>query len=523
MSADTFASPPIHLDGPAATDRLAGVLAGCLQPGDVLLLQGPVGAGKTALSRALIQNLQARDGGATEDVPSPTFTLVQTYETRDFEIWHADLYRVTHPDEVLELGLSEAFDTAVCLIEWPDRLGADTPPGAATLRLDVLSETERRLTISGDKVSDALAIRLARAALMTAAQPTTDTKAEETAPMTRRTDDQERFLDGAGWASANRIPLAGDASPRRYIRLTDGARPAILMDAAPETGQDVRPFVRISGILADRGLSVPEILAADADRGFLLLEDLGDALFSHVARQDAAAEAMLYGAAGDVLGLLQSAPPPEDLPAYTPQMADLAGLAIDWYAPQSRTRRADLVAAMAAALEDPVMAPSVLTHRDFHADNLIWLPERSGAARVGLLDFQDAMAGPPEYDLASLIHDPRRVVSPTAQDAAMQAYLGATGRSPDDVSRGVAICSAQRSLRILGVFARLCLRDGKSHYPDFIPRTWAALRRDLDHPALADLRRIVDATLPAPTPEGLETMRSRAGHLAGHEHAEPVA
>ncbi len=135
--------PPVltlSLASPEETDRLAHRLATCLQPGDVLLLDGPVGAGKTHLARALIR---ARLG-AEEDVPSPTFTLVQTYETDETEIWHADLYRLGHPDEIAELGLEQAFDTAICLIEWPDRLGALTPKGALHLRLSPLAGAEGR-------------------------------------------------------------------------------------------------------------------------------------------------------------------------------------------------------------------------------------------------------------------------------------------------------------------------------------------------------------------------------------------
>lgn len=150
----------IQLTSPEATQRLAARLAGCLAAGDVLLLEGSVGAGKTAFARALIQHLLAEAGRPPEDVPSPTFTLVQTYSTPRFEVWHADLYRLTHPDEVLELGLADAFETALCLIEWPDRLGADTPSGAATLRFDVEGENARRLTLDGGR----LALRLAAAA-----------------------------------------------------------------------------------------------------------------------------------------------------------------------------------------------------------------------------------------------------------------------------------------------------------------------------------------------------------------------
>jgi aminoglycoside/choline kinase family phosphotransferase len=198
-------------------------------------------------------------------------------------------------------------------------------------------------------------------------------------------------------------------------------------------------------------------------------------------------------------------------------MPDLAGLAIDWYAPECRNLRPALVAAMDRAL-DAHAGPAVFTHRDYHADNLLWLPERMGLARVGLLDFQDAMLAPVGYDLASLIHDPRRNVSPAAQQAATAAFREATGLPEEALGTHIAAASAQRALRILGVFARLCLRDGKTRYPDVIPATWAALQRDLRHPALAELREIC-AALPAPDAARLDRIRAAAGRRAGQAGA----
>jgi aminoglycoside/choline kinase family phosphotransferase len=149
-------------------------------------------------------------------------------------------------------------------------------------------------------------------------------------------------------------------------------------------------------------------------------------------------------------------------------------------------------------------------HRDYHADNLLWLPARTGVARVGVLDFQDAMAGPLEYDLASLLHDARRVVSEPTITVARERWQTRTGRSASEVAKGFAVCSVQRGLRILGVFTRLCIRDGKTHYPDFIPRTWDLLLKDLAHPDLAELKALVTQVLPPPTPERLASIRARA-------------
>ncbi|MGB3408553.1 MAG: phosphotransferase [Jannaschia sp.] len=329
----------------------------------------------------------------------------------------------------------------------------------------------------------------------------------------------EAFLARSGWQGVRRDPLVGDASLRRYERLNGGPRPALLMDAPPASGEDVAPFLRVADILRARGLSVPEIFAVDVDAGLLILEDFGTALYAKVAQTAPGQEVTLYRAAGETLASMHRSPPPEDMPRYLPLMANLAALSLDWYAPEHRGHRPDLVAAMATALNDPALAQPTLVHRDFHADNLIWLPDRAGAARVGLLDFQDAMLGPPDYDLASLIDDPRRTVTDAARQAATDAYIAASGRPQAEVATGLAICSTQRCLRILGVFARLCLRDGKVHYPSFIPRTWDALLRNLAHPALADLRVVILNTMPAPTEIRLDAIRSQAGAFRGQDHA----
>ncbi|WP_298429008.1 phosphotransferase [uncultured Jannaschia sp.] len=332
--------------------------------------------------------------------------------------------------------------------------------------------------------------------------------------MTDRHARLDAFLDRAGWGMAERAPLAADASRRSYIRLTrpDGTR-AMAMDAPPDAGEDVRPFVAMARHMRGLGLSVPEIRAEDVADGFLLLEDLGDDLLARHVAAHPGDEPALYAAAAAALAPLQDAPPPDTVADYAPLMPELAALAIDWYAPEAAAHRADLVDAMADAL-DALSGQPVLVHRDYHAENLLWLPERTGVARIGMLDFQDAMRGPAAYDLASLVHDPRRPVSGAARAAGIVAYAEATGAG--DLSAALATCSAQRALRILGVFARLCLRDGKLRYLDFIMPTWAVLVRDLEHPALARLQRVA-VHLPAPDPARLDALRAKAGTYAGRD------
>ncbi|MBK1636151.1 aminoglycoside phosphotransferase family protein [Rhodovulum adriaticum] len=317
----------------------------------------------------------------------------------------------------------------------------------------------------------------------------------------------DAFLSGAGWGAAQRAPLAGDASNRRYERLTggpDGAG-AVLMDAPPQRGEDVRPFTAIARHLSGLGLSAPAILAEDAENGFLLLEDLGDALFARVIPRHPALEPTLYAAAVDLLADLHRAPPPGILPAYDADlMADLACLPFDWYLPAlGRPAPAGAKQAFAAAIRAQLARhapPSVLVLRDYHAENLIWLPSRTGTARVGLLDFQDAMVGHPAYDLVSLLEDARRDVPPPLQAHMLDRYIAASGADAGAFRRAYALLGAQRNLRILGVFARLCLRDGKPSYLPLMPRVWGHLMHDLSHPALAGLRSLVLRHLPEPTP-----------------------
>ncbi|WP_210878398.1 aminoglycoside phosphotransferase family protein [Roseovarius autotrophicus] len=333
--------------------------------------------------------------------------------------------------------------------------------------------------------------------------------------MPDRSTDIAAFLSAVGWADAGARPLAGDASNRRYLRLTrpDGIR-AVLMDAPAERGEDVRPFLRIARHLSALGLSSPAILAEDTRAGLLLLEDLGDALFARVVEAHPEMEVPLYEAAADLLAELHRHAPPKGLACYTPAlMADLASLAFDWYRPgatgrdsPARNRFHAETETVLAALPD---TDSVLIQRDYHAENLLWLPERDGIARVGLLDFQDAMRGHPAYDLVSVLQDARRDVTPTLAETMVARYIDATGTNAQDFITAYHCLGAQRNLRILGVFARLCLRDGKPHYIDLIPRVWHHLLHDLCHPALSDLADLIQTELPAPTPAILAHLKSR--------------
>jgi len=323
------------------------------------------------------------------------------------------------------------------------------------------------------------------------------------------------FLITTGWGDATRVTIAGDASNRRYERLSKPDNSTlILMDAPAEKGEDVRPFIAIAEHLRGIGLSAPAILHRDVANGFLLIEDLGDDLFKQVIARDPALEKPLYAASVDVLSVLHAAPLPP-LAAYdTATMTSFAARAYEWYlfgltGAQNTPEQAQFEKLMANLLAPLETAPQVLIQRDYHAENLLWLPERDGPARVGLLDFQDAMRGHAAYDLVSILQDARRDVPPEIETAMIDRYLTQNPQDGDAFSAAYAVLGVQRNLRIVGAFARLCIVAGKPRYVDLIPRVWEFVERNLAHPALAPIAPHIRATLPPPTPDALATLKSK--------------
>lgn len=331
--------------------------------------------------------------------------------------------------------------------------------------------------------------------------------------MTDRAAAIAAFLTAAGWGQAERQHLAGDASDRRYERLRLGAATAVLMDNPPGGADDPAAFASMARHLRGLGLSAPRVLAEDLGRGFLLLEDLGDDLFARLVQTDPTREADLYAPAVDVLLHLQRAAPPPGLPNLSAgDWASSAGFALDWYAFAATGQKpgaTPFIATLTAAVKARADGPRVLILRDYHAENLLWLPGREGLKRVGVLDFQLGQLGQPGYDLVSLLQDARRDVAPETEAAMIARFVAARGEDPKAFAARYATLGAQRALRILGVFARLCLVAGKPNYLCLIPRVWGQLQKNLAHPDLADLRRICDATLPAPTPEILQKIEQQ--------------
>jgi tRNA threonylcarbamoyl adenosine modification protein YjeE len=461
-----------HLTEPEV-QRLAEEVAFALVSGDTIALEGDLGAGKTTFARALIRALS---GGAVQEVPSPTFTLVQTYETKRFEVAHFDLYRLTDAQELLELGLDLALKRGVAIIEWPSRAA------------DLIPDERITLFFSDADAPDVRAIKL------TAAGPA--------AQRMQRLHEIRNFAQANGWGAADThlSYLQGDASPRRYARLqkSDGTR-AILMDSPRQPdgppirdgkpysriahlAEDVRPFVAIANALRQSGFSAPEIFAHDLDRGLLLIEDFGDAVFgAEVGR--GTDQATLWKRGTDTLLALRQHRPVGPLPlpdgaSYSLPQLDHenlqieADLLLDWYWPSAFARPAPETQRNAFhqlwrdVFTHVLESPKGWLLRDYHSPNLIALGDRPSPRDVGIIDFQDALLGPEAYDLVSLLQDARLDVPADLEARLLDHYVArAAGMAADfDAAQfrfAYAALGAQRNTKILGIFARLAKRDGK--------------------------------------------------------------
>ena len=488
--------------------RLAEDFAFALKPGDVLALKGDLGAGKTTFARALIR---AVSGSPDIEIPSPTFTLVQTYGTGRFEIAHFDLYRLTAPEELHELGLDHALNKGVAIIEWPERAGDLLPDDQFVVHISETGDPAARIVIL-----DATARGAARL---------------------ERLLEIRKFLVASGWGGTDTqlSYLQGDASPRRYARLKKGdGSIAILMDAPKQPdgppvrdglpysqiahlAEDVRPFVAVDEALRARGFSAPEIFALDLANGLLLIEDFGDAVFGHEIELGHD-QTTLWRRGVDTLAVLRNAPPPAPMPlpdgtTYKLPHMDQGSLQIevelllDWYWPALHgsaapgAARADFVKLWTIAFTRIDAAPKGWALRDYHSPNLIVLADRTTPRDTGIIDFQDALLGPHAYDLVSLLQDARLDV-PGAIEAQLLAHYIARVRaydrhfSEDEFRYGYAALGAQRNTKILGIFARLAKRDGKTQYLAHVPRIWRYVERNLAHPELAELKAWYDSYLP---------------------------
>jgi N-acetylmuramate 1-kinase len=476
------------------TERLGQDLALALGKGDLLMLSGDLGAGKSTLARGLIRTI-ADDNGY--EVPSPTFTIVQSYPELRLPVSHVDLYRLSSADELDELGLDEALEDGAVLVEWPERAQGALP--TPSLRVTLLGDGDgRKAVIDGEpaataRVQRSLAIR--------------------------------KFLREAGFSTAERRYLLGDASARGYETIATGdVPPLILMNSPYNPGgpiqrggktymqiahlsQSVTAFVAIDRLLQSRGFKVPGIELEDLENGFLLLENLGNE-----GVLDASGEPIpeRYEAAVRLLAEVHAQSWPQDIDvaegySHHIQSFDRDAMMIevellsDWYVPRMRGaplepgRKAEYVTAWDKVFSRLNNAERSLLLRDVHSPNILWQEKESGIRRVGLIDFQDAMIGPSAYDVASLLFDARVTIAPALQDHLLAAYLderrsGNMVFDEADFRAAFAIMAAQRNAKILGIFVRLDERDGKPIYLKHIPRIQTYLNRVIGHPALAPVK-----------------------------------
>jgi N-acetylmuramate 1-kinase len=494
----------VTLSNEAATAHFAADVAVALEPGDLVTLSGDLGAGKTTFARALIRYLASDEA---IEVPSPTFTLLQSYELPRFALVHADFYRLTGAAELAELGFDDLPAGTVVLMEWPDRAAGFLPPD----RIDIT------FTLAPQLGPDARNARVIGYGAF-------GTRVE-------RVEQVRAFLDQNGYRDVPRSRMVGDASTRVFERLALADHTEILMNsprrpdgppvrdgkpysAIAHLAEDIVPYVALAQALRDRNLSAPVILQADLERGFLVMEDLGDDRI--VAGDPPAPIEERYEVAVDLLLSMHRRKLPERLPVaprkeYVLPSYDMdaflieAELLLDWYLAAADVKvterlRAEFTRLWRDALLPAIEAPPTWVLRDYHSPNLLWLSGRDTVARIGILDFQDAMMGPPAYDLASLLQDARVDVPEPLEVALFSRYV--RGRLYDQrfdaagFARLYATLAAQRATKILGIFARLNRRDGKPQYLRHIPRILRYLNRSLAHPDLAPLKAWYAANLP---------------------------
>jgi len=480
------------LDETALTD-FAADLAYMLKLGDFIALYGDLGVGKSTLARAIIRTL-ADD--ATLEVPSPTFTLLQHYETRHVTITHADLYRISHIEEMEELGLSQALEEGILLVEWPQN-AQDSLPEPNFSCLMEYEDAGRKLTLkttaeAGQRLSRSLTIR--------------------------------GFLNKNGRKKAKRRYFTGDASLRRYEKIYDAACPApdhnyqLLMDApalnrpgikevkdyakSVHLAQDISQFVGIDRLLAEKGFRVPHILAANINEGLLLTDHFS---CEGLLDTDRLPVEERYLAAVRLLAELHEMDWPRvkifndltlHIPSYNAQvMQHEVTLFLDWYLPHQdivpdetmRRHYHDIWADLFDVLQQ---AQQTLVLRDYHSPNLFWHPDEKDNRRIiGLIDFQDAQIGPFTYDIASLAQDARVTITPELEKNLLAAYVQAREAHMPHVNAEnfhlfYAITAAQRVSKIMGLFVRLKKRDSKPHYILHLPRLIDYLERSLNHPRL---------------------------------------
>ena len=492
-----------HSTSPQSTESFAREISLWARPGQYILLSGDLGSGKSTFARAFIRALANDDRNF--DVPSPTFPIVQPYEQLRVPVAHIDLYRLQSSAEIDELGLAELLDGHVLLVEWPEKFPKS------------ISQDCLKISISGGGETRVLTV-----------EPSGNWKA-----LLTRNGTINQFIESSKFRGGKRSFLEGDASSRRYESVTSAQSTALLMDmpkrpdgpivkdnktysAIAHLAESIAAVVGINDYLIKLGFSAAEIYDVDLENGLALIEPLGTQVYGKMLlRGDDMHEPMR--AAVDVLADMAN----REWPAVVPVRGrtghhianyDLQAMMIEvdllpsWYWPHTKNSKLpDDIHAQFSSLWKSLITKLDINHpvwslRDYHSPNLLWMPQRQGVHRVGLIDTQDCVMGHPAYDLVSMLQDARVDIDFKFADELFEYYcsLKSTAKNFNGVSfaRDFAILGAQRATKILGIFARLFKRDGKPAYLKHIPRVSRYLARNLAHPALKELKDWHDQHLP---------------------------
>jgi N-acetylmuramate 1-kinase len=485
----------LHFSSQNETENFARELSLWARPGQVILLSGELGSGKSTFARAFIKALASDDKDF--DVPSPTFSLIQLYENTRLPVAHADLYRLQSGADVEQLGIAELLQTHVVLVEWPELLDNILPAEKIQLHFSGLGEAR-----SIDLSAEGLWLGLLE-----------------------RNDQINNFLNITQWCNRPRKFLEGDASSRRYETVSIGTKTHILMDmpqkadgppvkngkpysAIAHLAEGITAVVAVNQQLETMGYSAPHVNICDLRNGLAIIENLGDRVYGRMMRDGHSMQEPMQTAVAVLADMATKSWPSQvkvdDVHAYTLSSYDIEAqmievdLLISWFWPFTfgteigADQRASFEKLWQEVLPQTQVEKPHWVMRDYHSPNLIWIPEREGLQRVGLIDTQDALLGHPAYDLASLLQDARVDIDFAWADDLYQHYMELRQKQgnfdPKEFEIAFAVLGAQRATKILGIFARLAKRDGKPSYLKHMPRVSRYLARNLSHPALNRLQ-----------------------------------
>jgi hypothetical protein len=472
------------LNGETETAALAVRIAPFLIAGDVIALSGDLGMGKSVFARAILKAMGCRE----EHIPSPTFTLVQTYVDTRLPVAHVDLYRLEDAGEIDALDLQDYFTHGITLIEWPEKAADALPDTALHLSITAVDDQTRTVSFSGKGWEKRLAFIL---------------------PGLARPVTPEGRLAYARQATGEEIEdisiVAADASFRSYWRIQTQNGPRILMDAPPPL-EDVTPFAKISDFLNGIGVHAPRVEHMDTKGGYALLEDFGDTTMFEAMKQGYNMTALYEKAVDILIHVAKSAN--ADVPAFTARAyQDEVCLYADWYLPTTYGAATD--PALRQQLRDmwlPLVAriqeiPKTTILGDYHCQNLMVLPhwQEDGIAGMGVLDFQGARIGTVAYDMVSLLYDVRFDVPADLRGHLIRRFVsGLDGAvTMDDFMTAFRLSGVQNLMRIAGIFTRLQYRDGKEVYARYMPRLWGHLSELIAHPDCTQVRQFLGQHGPA--------------------------